>query len=117
MKRSYENRLEIQDNVLTSWKVATNENKQIRNEINIIWNEEVLACSFRDTLETSCITLWDGIQEKRTVNKSIKQSEITCLSLMGDESLKRGPLLIGCDDGSIYRYDMRRKFYYHVFDN
>lgn len=107
LKRSYENRLEIQDNVLTSWKVATNENKQIRNEINIIWNEEVLACSFRDTLETSCITLWDGIQEKRTVNKSIKQSEITCLSLMGDESLKRGPLLIGCDDGSIYRYDMR----------
>ena len=82
----------------------------MRNEINIVWNEEILACSFKDPVPgNSCISLWDGIQEKRTVNKMIKTNEITCLSLMGDASLKRGPLLIGCDDGIIHRYDMRSK--------
>ena len=72
------------------------------------------ACSFKDTPETSCITLWDGIQEKRTVNKPLKQNEITSLALMGEEALKRGPLLIGCDDGSIYRYDLRRKILTYI---
>ena len=112
--KSYENRLEIQDKVLTSWKVPLHilPNKQNKNDIKIIWNEEILACSFRDGISSSAVMLWDGIQEKKTgtideANSSLSAAEITCLALMGEESLKRGPLLIGCDDGSIVRLGLQ----------
>ena len=103
------NRLEIQDNVLTSWKVVANEVNKTRNEIKIIWDEEILTCSYGDTLQTSCVTFWDLIQQKRILNQPLKHREITCLSLMGEESLKRGPLLMGTEDGTLYKFDIRCK--------
>ena len=41
------------------------------------------------------MTLWDGAQEKRIAQKEVPNAEISCLGLAGEESLRRGPLLIG----------------------
>ena len=51
LRRSIENRLEIEDNVLTSWKISSGDRTDIRqkNDTRIIWNEEILTCSGNDT--------------------------------------------------------------------
>ena len=50
LRRSIENRLEIEDNVLTSWKISSGDRTDIRqkNDTRIIWNEEILTCSGND---------------------------------------------------------------------
>ena len=82
---------------------------KMRKDLKIIWNEEYLACSFH--LGSECnVTLWDGHQERQRQHVKMRnKQEITNLALMGPEWLKRGPLLMGCDDGTISMYDIRAK--------
>ena len=132
MRRSLEGRLEIQDSILTSWRVAPVGRRQ---DIKLAWDETYLACSFTERKtagKTShfnfnatklyfdklfcllVVTLWDGQQERRVhrvAPVALENREVTCFAIMGDEGLKCEDLLVGTDDGGIWKIDTRSERY------
>jgi len=110
MRRSLEGRLEIQDSILTSWRVAPVGRRQ---EIKLAWDETYLACSFQER-NTAVVTLWDGQQERRVhrvAPVALENREVTCFAIMGNQGLKCEDLLAGTDDGGIWKIDTRSERY------
>lgn len=110
LRRSLEGRLEIQDSVLTSWRIAPLGKHQ---DIKLAWDETYLACSFQER-NTAVVTLWDGLQERRVhrvAPVALENIRVTCMAVMGDEGLKTGDLIIGTDDGGLWKMDTRSDKY------